>query len=728
MIAGHFKNADAASAVAVVENLIAPTTATDAIPPPAIQPSTFTAVIRGFLANDDLSSALTWFDRVAVADNALPPLEPLAYIALLAHASLNKDLTTFDHVFDRSVASVCVTHPISSPLLTCPALGRLTAHPPAGYHLRPLDVAEAVKLHLAAAADPKATAEKVNSHIDRIFEFVGRCDRHEHSRYLYPALLADPLLRLLVEHARIEELQEVYARTLQAGQEDVIDPLAAVKFHAFFFESIVHWLTTPHAKPLPFSVTERLELLGLVSFVARQAGLPTDLTGEQISDRVLHLYEQAHIEAAGAPFLSEAAGLLIADVEALMRHQYEAANPDSLSPTAAAASEEPMAPDAASAYGDSVAGTVTDLASQAGTDYGTAQTTTASSVTTETPPSSLNDDLIAPPSSIDDVSAAPVDIPAQAGDTEPVRYIIDPSLGPLIDAYRTAPAGPRRPTVLDGYRVLQRALQRGTVPSVGKLATLIGGLGRAREPEKAAEVLDLAHRVLLQDGPRPDGVRLWYQIENQAIIAFAHCGIMDRANFHRMNIINSKAAPSPDAYSALVNAAKDTTDDAAVARLLFQEALSLGVEPNLFLYNTVISALSKARKSDEAIGLFHDMVKKGLEPSTVTYGTIVVRPLERSGRHRAQRTDGPCLPLALSAQNAFCRTGDPVNAIKFFDIMCKQPKFKARVPPFKYVPFCKDRPFRRLLLSLTSASPPRQHDDAVLHAHSARPSSGPSLL
>jgi hypothetical protein len=101
MIAGHFEDSDAAAAVAVVENLITPATEGDALPPPAVQPSTFTTVIQGFLAADDLSSALSWFDRVAVADNALPPLEPFAYVALLAYASQTKDLKTFDHVFDR---------------------------------------------------------------------------------------------------------------------------------------------------------------------------------------------------------------------------------------------------------------------------------------------------------------------------------------------------------------------------------------------------------------------------------------------------------------------------------------------------------------------------------------------------------------------------------------------------------------------------------------------------
>ena len=106
MISGFFQNSDTAAAIAVVENLIASVFEADAIPPPPVQPSTFTAVIQGFLANDDLGSALSWFDRVAVADNALPPLEPLAYIALLARASGTKDLKTFDHVFDRYVPTI----------------------------------------------------------------------------------------------------------------------------------------------------------------------------------------------------------------------------------------------------------------------------------------------------------------------------------------------------------------------------------------------------------------------------------------------------------------------------------------------------------------------------------------------------------------------------------------------------------------------------------------------
>lgn len=448
----------------------------------------------------------------------------------------------------------------------------------------------------------------MNSHLDRIFEFVARCDQHEQSRYLYPSIIADPLLRLLVQHARIEELQDVYLRTLRSGLEDAENPLAAVNFHAFFFESMVHWFTTPHAQPLSFNVTERLQLLGLLSNTAMSAGLPTDVSGEQIALRVLHLAEQAHIESRETLLLNEGLAALVGEAQALEEHRYNLANPPVAPPVEENAPQD--------IYADSVSGTASEVASQAGTNFGVSQSSSAS-VTTETPPNSVDEELLALPPSFEIVP-----VPEEKAE-EPFKYVVDRDLGEYIDAHAHATSSATRPTAVACYQALKRGMANGTVAPPRQLANLLGGLGRAREPELAAEVLELSHLVLHRTAPL--NTKLWFHIENQAIIAFSHCGIMDRANFHRMNIINAGSAPSSDAYSALVNGAKDTTDDAAVARLLFQEAVKLGVEPNLFFYNTVISSLSKARKSEEAIGLFYEMQKKGLQPSTVTYGTIVVR-------------------------------------------------------------------------------------------------------
>ncbi|RPD53059.1 hypothetical protein L227DRAFT_658447 [Lentinus tigrinus ALCF2SS1-6] len=59
--------------------------------------------------------------------------------------------------------------------------------------------------------------------------------------------------------------------------------------------------------------------------------------------------------------------------------------------------------------------------------------------------------------------------------------------------------------------------------------------------------------------------------------------------------------PSADAYSALILHVKDTTDDTSNTMALFKESQSLGVVPNIFMYNTVISKLVKARKADSIV-------------------------------------------------------------------------------------------------------------------------------
>jgi pentatricopeptide repeat protein len=60
---------------------------------------------------------------------------------------------------------------------------------------------------------------------------------------------------------------------------------------------------------------------------------------------------------------------------------------------------------------------------------------------------------------------------------------------------------------------------------------------------------------------------------------------------------------------------------------MFDESQRLGVKPNLYLYNTIISKLSKARKVELALELFAHMKATGIRPSSVTYGAVMVRLL-----------------------------------------------------------------------------------------------------
>lgn len=80
---------------------------------------------------------------------------------------------------------------------------------------------------------------------------------------------------------------------------------------------------------------------------------------------------------------------------------------------------------------------------------------------------------------------------------------------------------------------------------------------------------------------------------------------------------------------------KDTTDDATVALSLFEESQRLGVRPNVYLFNTLISKLSRARRAKEGLEYFELMKQYGIAPTSITYGAII---------------------------NACCKIGDDVSA------------------------------------------------------------------
>lgn len=76
---------------------------------------------------------------------------------------------------------------------------------------------------------------------------------------------------------------------------------------------------------------------------------------------------------------------------------------------------------------------------------------------------------------------------------------------------------------------------------------------------------------------------------------------------------------------------------------------------NLYLYNNIISKLSKGRKADYALELFQQMKAGKVTPSSITYGTVI----------------GAC-----------ARVGDVKSAELLFQEMTHSKNFRARVPPY----------------------------------------------
>lgn len=240
----------------------------------------------------------------------------------------------------------------------------------------------------------------------------------------------------------------------------------------------------------------------------------------------------------------------------------------------------------------------------------------------------------------------------------PAQIIIDAELSRQIDQWF-----PSHPSVSvnDSYNTLQAAISGKSprYPHPATLGRLINGLGRAGNITAAQSVYSVAQQVLFSPYVAQSPTwqsQAWFQIEDNMIIAYAHGGDMDAAFAHRSRITAAGGVPSPDAYGSLIECVKDTTDDTSNAMALFAECQMLGTKPNVYLYNTIISKLAKARKADFALELFQQMkANTSLRPSSITYGAVIA---------------------------ACARVGDAVAAEQLFAEMTSQPNFKPRIPPY----------------------------------------------
>ena len=207
-------------------------------------------------------------------------------------------------------------------------------------------------------------------------------------------------------------------------------------------------------------------------------------------------------------------------------------------------------------------------------------------------------------------------------------------------------------------------------PNPEVIGRLITTFGRMNELDKVNKLYQDAQRVLrsYEDKKALQSMH-WCTIENQMVIAMAHAGQVDKAHIHRQRIIENGGNLTADAYGALIQCVKETTDDSSNALALWEESQVRGVAPNLYLFNTIISKLSKARKADLALELFQQMKTNLIRPSSVTYGAVIA---------------------------ACCRVGDAQSAEVLFEEMTSQPNFKPRIPPYNtmiqfYVHIVRDR-------------------------------------
>lgn len=215
----------------------------------------------------------------------------------------------------------------------------------------------------------------------------------------------------------------------------------------------------------------------------------------------------------------------------------------------------------------------------------------------------------------------------------------------------------------EAYGVMQRSIEEtGTYPTPFAIVRLLDVFGRAGELAKIHEVYVVGcHIVSALGSDLAWQQQAWYDVENAMVAALAHGGDTKAASAHRHKVIQAGMVPSADSYAALIATVRDTTDDALVAEELFDESQRLGVQANTYLYNTVISQLSRARKAERALQLFDEVLAaqatgdRRCKATSITYGAVI---------------------------NACTRTGDEINAERLFEVMEASRGFTFQAPPY----------------------------------------------
>ena len=218
--------------------------------------------------------------------------------------------------------------------------------------------------------------------------------------------------------------------------------------------------------------------------------------------------------------------------------------------------------------------------------------------------------------------------------------------------------GKRRVTIPPemAFERLETCIQRGQGINPEELARLIMLLGQNRRLDLVRQAYYYGQQILaslnMNKAWQSAG---WFSLEDAMVGGLAHCGEMDAASVHRARIVAHGGVPSPNAYGALIANIKETTDNASVATELFEEARRLGVKPHEYMFNTYISRLSRARKTEQALAVFAEFKERGLVPTMVTYGAIL---------------------------SGCARVGDTVNAEALFQEMITSGNGVPRIPPF----------------------------------------------
>ncbi len=215
--------------------------------------------------------------------------------------------------------------------------------------------------------------------------------------------------------------------------------------------------------------------------------------------------------------------------------------------------------------------------------------------------------------------------------------------------------GSRLKEALMTFRNIRRG---GRHPRYATYAKLISAAAREHKADLMHELLALAKVDVPYLAHYPAVLQGWTTILDCMVSASLSLGDRPAALRYHEELSAMGGAPSANTFGLYITTLKESTktfDEATEAVKIFHRAKAEGVEPTSFLYNALIGKLGKARRIDDTLYYFGEMRNLGIQPTSVTYGTVV---------------------------NALCRVSDKRHAEELFEEMESMPNYKPRPAPY----------------------------------------------
>lgn len=244
----------------------------------------------------------------------------------------------------------------------------------------------------------------------------------------------------------------------------------------------------------------------------------------------------------------------------------------------------------------------------------------------------------------------PVSQPTESADAAPAA-VVDHDASREIIGYAQMKDG-----IYSAYEKFGSVLMRGALVTPQAAISVIDAAGSSRSSDILFKCYDLCLKYLPHPATSYNNWETWVSIHRIMVHYGAELNYPLAITAYR-SLLDMNSCPDVAGYGQLIAHAphSHTHDEASDSLRLFNEAKSFGLVPTTFLYNVVLSKLSKARRLKEAQYYYSEMERLGVKKSSVTYGTMI---------------------------SACCRAGDEQYARRLFSEMEKSSSYVPKVAPF----------------------------------------------